>query len=89
MREKIFIIEDHFQIKGRGVIITGKTEKKSTELRIGTPIIICRPDGKEIETKVGGIDIFNPPNFKNVAILVHNLTKDDLLIGSSVFIDLN
>lgn len=89
MREKLFIIEDHFQIKGRGLIITGKRRKNPAELRIGTQLFIRRPDGKEIETKVGSIEMLNPPNFKNEAILVHNLTKDDLPIGSSVFVNLS
>lgn len=89
MREKIFVIEDHFQIKGRGLIITGKIEKKSSELKIGIPIIVCRPDGSEVETKIAGIDRFRPPNFEIEAILIHNLTKDDLPIGSSVFIRKN
>ena len=89
MREKIFVIEDHFEIKGRGLIITGKIEKKSSRLKIGTPIIVYRPDGSEVKTKVAGTERFRPPNFENEAILVHNLTKDNLPIGSSVFIDQN
>lgn len=89
MRQKIFVIEDHFQIKGRGLIIVGKIEKELTELKIGTPMIICRPDGSEVETKVAGIDMFSPPNFEFEAILVYNLTKDDIPIGSSVFINRN
>ena len=89
MRERIFVIEDHFQIKGRGLIITGKIEKKSTVLKIGTPIIVCRPDGSEVETKIAGIEMCSPPNFKIEAILIHNLTKDDLPVGSYVFINSN
>ena len=89
MREKIFVIEDHFQIEGRGLIIVGRIEKDSTELKIGTPMIICRPDGSEVETKVAGIDMSSPPNFEFEAILVRNLTKADLPIGSSVFIEKN
>ena len=85
MREKIFVIEDHFQIKGRGLIITGKIEKNSPELKIGAPIIVCRPDGSEVKTKIAGIEMCSPPNFEIESILIHNLTKEDLPIGSSVF----
>ncbi len=89
MREKVFVIEDHFQIEGRGLIITGKIEKNSPRLKIGTPIIVSRPDGSEVETKIAGIEMCSPPNFEIEAILILNLTKDDLPIGSSVFINSN
>ncbi len=79
MTEKIFVIEDHFQINGRGLVITGKIQKNSPELKIGTPIIVCRPDGSKVETKIAGIEMCSPRNPKIESILIHNLTKVELL----------
>lgn len=83
----MFTIEDHFQITGRGLVIVGEKEDKSLELKIGTSIIIETPEGKEIQSKVDGLEMLNPPNFKSEAILIRDFTKNDLPIGSTVFVN--
>jgi hypothetical protein len=87
MRKKVFTIKDHFLITGRGLIIVGERADKNLWLRMKMPLIIVKPNGEQLNTYVGGLESFSPPNFKTEAILIHDLTKDDLPIGSEVFVD--
>lgn len=87
MRKKIFIIEESFQITGRGLVIVGEKQDKSFELGMKTPLIIITPQGKEINAKVVGIEMFSPPNFKIEAISIGDFSKSDIPIGSTVFVD--
>ena len=87
MLKKIFIIEESFRIKGRGLIIVREKPDKSFELGMKTPLIIISPDGKEISAKVVGIEMLSPPNFKIEAISIGDFSKSDVPIGSTVYVD--
>ena len=88
MRERIFTVEEHFQIDGLGLVIVGKVENQSHSLKIGMPLIIVNPSSWIIETKLSGINMTKPPNFKVWSISISELIKEDVPIGSNVFIDI-
>ena len=86
MRQKLLIVEDHFQITGRGLVVVGKVEKNSPIIKIEDSLIVISEDNK-IKTKLAGFEMPGPPNFNSLGILLPELTKDDVPIGSDIFVD--
>ncbi len=88
MRKKLFTVEDTFQIEGRGLEIVGKDNKDSTiKIKPGDEMIIVKPNKEELRTKFIGFSMFSPPNFEVLSTPLQNLTKEDVPIGSEVYID--
>jgi len=81
-------VQDTFQIRGRGFVVTGKVE--SGELAVGQTIQIASPDGLEhYETKVMGLEAFHQQirraeEGQDVGILLAGLTKDQVKAGMVV-----
>jgi len=84
MRQKLLTIDDVFKIAGRGIVITGNQPEVLPEFKIGNPIVLVLPDGREIMTKISGFDLFNVA--KGSAILIENIAKEDVPIGTEVFL---
>lgn len=56
--------------------------------RVGDTIVLRRPDGSRLEWTIGGIEIirYSPPRPKSdVVILLRDLNRDDVPIGSEVW----
>ena len=93
MRQKLFIIEDRFQITGRGIVVTGEREPDSPEFKVGSEVILVRPDGEEFITEVVGIEQFTPIDNKinrrkKVGVLLKNVTAKEVVpIGTEVFLN--
>lgn len=72
--QRIFIIKDRFDIKGKGVALTGITEDDSLVLQPGDRIKIKRQGFADLETTVLGFELLRncwaPQKPKNMAILV-------------------
>jgi hypothetical protein len=89
MARRLFIVEDTFSIKGRGLVpVPGILPVGEERFRIGDPILLKRPDGSFLEWKIGGIEMIlcSPPKPRHdVVILLKDLGKDDLPIGSEVW----
>jgi translation elongation factor EF-Tu-like GTPase len=89
MARCLFVVEDTFFIKGRGlVLVPGIVLQGDERLRVGDPILLKRPDGSFFESAIGGIEMIygTPPSSKqNVHILLKDLTKEDVPIGSEVW----
>lgn len=57
MARRLFTIEDTFLIEGRGLVpVPGIVPQGEERFRIGDPISLKRPDGSEIEWKMGGLN---------------------------------
>lgn len=87
--QRLFTVEDNFKIAGReGTIITGKLELNSPEVKVGSFLLLVRPDGSEITAEVGGIEIFKTISgfSKNLGVLVKNIEKKDAPRGTEVFL---
>lgn len=95
MRQKLFVIEDTFQITGRGIVVTGKLKLDSPAFKAGSAVILIRPDGKEFTTKVFGIEQVKPIDYENfnwnrIGVMFENIIcKEDVPIGTEIFLDEN
>lgn len=77
----LFKVQDRFLVTGRGLILVpGLGDKKVT---IGDPIKIVKPDQTIVETTIRGIG-FN--EFRDI-LVGNDLTKDDVPIGSEVWLN--
>jgi hypothetical protein len=89
MARRLFIVEDAFSIKGRGLLpVPGIVPQGEERFRIGDPIVIKRPDGSRLEWTIGGIEMIlcTPPRPKtDVVILLKGLNKEDVPVGSEVW----
>ncbi len=87
MRRKFFTVEDHFEIIGRGLVIVGKKGVPIFKFKDRNAFNYYSTGRKEFKTKVGGIEMLSPPNFTFEAILLLQLTKEDVPTGSEVFLN--
>jgi hypothetical protein len=89
MARCLFIVEDTFFIKGRGLLpVPGMVCRGGERLRVGDALLLKRPDGSCLDWKIGGIELISnsPPRPKNeVVILLRGLSKDDVPIGTEVW----
>lgn len=86
----LFIVEDAFQIKGRGcVLVPGLlAEPGAPAVRIGAAIRLLTPNGTSIDTVIRGIEMLNrglpPPVMTAPILLPKNITKEQVPRGTQV-----
>jgi len=90
MARRLLVVEDTFFIKSRGLVpVPGIVPQGDERLRIGDPILIKRADGSLLEWHIGGIEMigysFGIVQQNDVVILLKNLTKEDIPIGSEIW----
>jgi hypothetical protein len=89
MARRLFVVEDTFFIKRRGlVLVPGIVPQAKERFRVGDPIVLKRPDGPRLESTIGGIEIIScsPPRpGTDVVILLKNLDKAEVPIGTEVW----
>ena len=89
MARRLFVVEDTFFIKGCGLVpVPGIVPQPDERFRVGDPIVLKRPDGSHVESTIGGLEIIScsPPRPQtNVVILLKDLKKEDVPIGSEVW----
>ena len=92
MRQKLFVIDGVFNITGRGIVVTGEREPDFPTFKIGSTVVIIQPNGEEFVTKIVGIDISKPLDYKNFnrnkigVLFKDNVSKKDVPIGTGVFL---
>jgi len=88
----LFIVEDAFQITGRGcVLVPGPSaEPGGPALRVGDPIRLVKPDGQAIDTRVHGIEMIHRRTLPKVItapiLLPMEITKDQVPAGTQVML---
>jgi hypothetical protein len=88
MRERLFIVTDCFEIHRRGTAVVGERPTNLPDFTIGSPIVLISPEDEEITTEVSGFDFSS--TFSGVgliAILIKNLHKKDIPVGTEVFLE--
>jgi len=50
--------------------------------RVGDPLLLKRPDGSELRTTIGGLEILSPNPTNQRVVLLKALTKEDVPIGT-------
>jgi len=90
MARRLLVVEDTFFLKNRGLVpVPGIVPQGDERFRIGDPILIRRADGSHLEWTIGGIEMigyaFGIPRQNDVVILLKDLTKEDIPIGSEIW----
>jgi hypothetical protein len=64
MARRLFIVEDTFMIKGRGLVpVPGIVPQGEERFCVGDPILLKRPDGSSLAWQIGGLELISggPP----------------------------
>ncbi len=87
MARCLFVVEDTFFIKGRGlVLVPGIISQGEERFRTGDPILLKRPDGILQEARIGGLESFMTPTPReDTIILLKGCDKVDVPIGTEVW----
>ena len=89
MPRLLSIVEDTFQISGRGVIVMpGIPRQRDWRIKVGDPLFLHRPDGSALQSSVFGIEMASPPHPSCIPLLIGpGLTKDDIPVGTELWVD--
>lgn len=86
MSYSLFPVQDVFEIKGRGVVATGRVEDGTFQRE--DDVVIMRSGKCVVMSKIKGIEIFGylPCAIKgdNVGLLLAGLTKADICFGDII-----
>ena len=86
MARQLFVVDDTFEIKGRGLILAAGISPEGEErFRVGDLIRLQRPDGSAAVVRIDGLEILSP-NLRNIfPILLTSVSKNDVPIGTEVW----
>ena len=86
MGRRLFVVEDTFAITSRGlVLVPGILPKGNERFRVGDPIELRTPDGSAIATRIGGLEMICPNPRGDLVIMLKELAKTDVPIGTEVW----
>ena len=87
MEENLFEVGDNFYFSGQeGTVVIGRITKNLASFNSGDEILLIQLDGKEISAKISGIAMTKPSNSKLIGVWFKNLAKEDISIGTKVFL---
>jgi translation elongation factor EF-Tu-like GTPase len=82
----LFTVEDSFAISGRGLVpVPGIVPIGTERFKVGDSITLVRPDGTRVSTSIGGLEIMNPNPKNEIVILLRELSKEEVPIGTEVW----
>ena len=87
----LFVVEDAFQITGRGcILVPGPVaESGGPMLRIGDPIRLVKPDGQIVDTTIRAFEMVGrrprPKVITAPILLPREITEDQVPVGTQVF----
>jgi translation elongation factor EF-Tu-like GTPase len=83
---RLFVVEDVFDIKQRGLIIVGRLDDpKNARFRVGEVVEIRRKGRETVETVISGITIGGAPTGLG-EVLLRAITKADVGPGDEVWL---
>jgi hypothetical protein len=86
MARLLFTVEDTFLITGHGlVLVPGIAPEGEERFRSGDPILLKRPDGSEIASRIDGLELCTPNPKHLVAILLKAMNKVDVPVRPQVW----
>ena len=86
MPRLLFKVDDTFLIRARGlVLVPGIVPVGDERFRIGDSLRLKRPDGSEVETTIGGLEMFTETTKPDIPVLLKGLGKEDVPIGTEVW----
>lgn len=82
---KLFVVERVSTVEKHGTVLApGLIPQSNENFRIGSEILLRRPDGTELRVSIGGLDYFHPGPKGEWLVLV-NLMESDVPIGTEVW----
>ena len=90
MAKFLSVVEDVFEISGRGsiVVVPGIPREGDWHVKTGDPLTLKLPSGTEVSTVIRGIEMTSPPHPHFIQILLGlGLTKGDVPIGTEIWVD--
>jgi hypothetical protein len=73
-------------IRGRGLVpVPGIIPVGDERFRAGDRLLLKRPDGSELRTTIGSLEILEPNPTNQVVVLLKELRKEDVPIGTEVW----
>jgi hypothetical protein len=86
MPRRLFTVSDTFFIRGRGLVpVSGIIPVGDERFRAGDPLLLKRPDGSEVRTTIGCLEILDPNPTNQVVVLLKGLSKEDVPVGTEVW----
>ena len=92
MTRLLSVVEGRFQLSGcSSVIVTpGIPRAGNWRLKVGDPLTLRLPDGTELHTVVGGVEMLSPLhlNMTSMALMLGpDLMKEDVPLGTEIWVD--
>jgi translation elongation factor EF-Tu-like GTPase len=88
----LYIVEDAFQISGRGcVLASGIPEDSPVQVRNGDVVMLVQPSGKIFESVIHSLDAIHnrsvdKPEVRTLVVLPKSVHKQDVPAGSKLFL---
>ena len=83
----MFIVEDVFLIKDRGVVVVGKVGGDARPFKNGDVVTVTRPDGSRVQARVRGLDEFTRcfTDERTIGVLLGDVhSREEVPAGSVV-----
>lgn len=93
MEQLLSVVEDVFELRGRGCVITPGVPVAPTpmvSIQIGDALRLVRPDGSSVTTTVAGIEMIGGGSIqpRPTPLLLHSdISKEDVPPGTRVYVD--
>jgi translation elongation factor EF-Tu-like GTPase len=82
----LITVEDTFIIQGRGLVpVPGLIPVGNERFKVGDPLLLKRPDGHELLTSIGGLELSTPNPRHEVGILLKDMSKEDVPKGTEIW----
>lgn len=82
------MVEDTFQVTGRGLVLVPGLNDTSPSVRVGDGITLKTPENKVIQSKIAGIEMIRyykiPKQKLRPILLPKEIRKEDVPIGTYV-----
>ncbi len=86
MARRLFTVADTFLVRGRGVVLLpGIVPVGDERFRVGDALLLKRPNGSEIQTTIGGLEMFQGTIKPDIPVLLNGLGKEDVPVGTEVW----
>jgi len=86
-QRRVFTVTDTFTVTGRGlVLLPGLIPIGTERFRAGDPILLRSPNGRETRTSIGALELPHPNPKCEVLIMLKEIAKDDVPIGTEVWL---
>jgi hypothetical protein len=86
LARRLLTVTDTFSIRGRGIVLVpGLLPVGDERFKVGDPVLLRHPDGSETCTNIGGLELLCPNQKREVSILLIELGKDDVPVGTEVW----